>query len=317
MSVFNAARYISVILILNFDVTELQKSKRNCSSLFDCGGRRCCIVGFKPLVTVCSKNCVGKACRIDHDCGHLDSECCDNNVCTNDAKRCGCQYFRDPECYRNGKYCCKPRVKHRLRSCKDKCENHPCSSNYECAKGECCNINNMCSSHCGHLQACNADSDCNHAFNCCAYKRDTNGTLIKACMYSCDMKRCITNDDCKRLNQCCGNEKVCEDCKNSPYSWTKFIIIACVILVIIISAVGALTCYCRRKGRCVLFKPRFQDETIELHSDSDTGAPENSSPVQNSPLDQNFPPPPYSIVDQSFSTLHNLEFPPIYESQEN
>ena len=311
-----SARYIFVFLILNFDVIKLEATIRNCSSTFDCGGRRCCTVSFKPLATVCSKNCLGKACQIDYHCGHIYSECCYNNVCTNDTKHCGCEYFDDPECSKNGKYCCKPRLKyrHRFRTCKDKCENHPCSSDYECARGECCNIKNVCSSRCGHLQACNAHSDCTHGFKCCDYKRDANGKLMKACMYSCNQKRCLTNNDCAEANQCCGNDKLCEDCTNKVYSWTSFIIVASVISLAIIFAVIALVCYCRRKGRCVLFKPRFEEVRSEYELNPEE--PENFPPVQNDSIDQNRPPPPYSTMDQSFSDLHNLDFPPIYERQE-
>jgi hypothetical protein len=312
MSMFNAPRYISVFVILIFNVTKREATERNCSSFWDCGGRPCCRVSNKPLIKVCSNNCVGKACLHAYDCGGHDlySMCCRNNVCTNDIEMCSCKSVHDPICRRNGKYCCKERLTYRIRTCKKNCEHHPCTNNDECAKGECCNSNNMCSPDCSYLRECRTDSDCTHTLKCCDFKPSYKTESIKACKYTCS-KRCVTNDDC--TDQCCGSDKLCIDCNPSPYSWTTFIIIACTMMFIIICAALVLTCYCRRRGRCVLFKPRgsVDEETFQLRSES-----ENDSSVQNNPSDQNLPPPPYSTDDQPFPPSQNQEFPPIYMPQE-
>ena len=311
MSMFNALHYISVFLI--FNVIKHGAAQRNCSSSFaDCGSKRCCRVNNKPLIRVCSNDCLGKACVNVHHCGGDYSMCCKNNVCTNDINMCGCTFVNDPICRRDDKYCCQARIKYRMRTCKKYCEHHPCSKDYDCAEGECCNSNNVCSPDCGYLRECKTDSDCTHTLKCCDFKPSYKTESMKACMYTCS-KRCVTNDDC--TDQCCGSDKLCTDCNNSAYSRTTFIIIACAIFIIICAAL-VWSCYRRRRGRCVFFKPRVDEETFELRSESETEEIDDVSRVQNNPSDQNLPPPPYSIEDQAFPASQNQEFPPIYRPQE-
>ena len=315
MSALNATRYLLVLTLIG---TFIEATSQNCSSTFDCGGRYCCVVSVKPFLRACSNYCIGKACRHHNDCVDTYEMCCHNNVCTKDGKRCGCQYIDDPMCSQDNKYCCKIRGgRTEIKRCKQKCENHPCSSDYDCAKNECCNFNNVCSSHCP--QPCNIDSDCEHGLTCCHHKVNFKKETIKLCKHTCTTKtHCLRNTDCTLPNQCCGSNEFCEDCSNSSTSQmtaTKQIIIFCLVVCIIIFIAIALICYCRKKGRCVFLKPRLQEEPFELRNES---GEEDIFPLeQDNPSDHNIPPPPYSIVDRPFdSTQINREFPPIYRPQQ-
>ena len=297
-----------MFLILTFNVIKHEATQHNCSSFFDCGGRPCCRVSNTPLIKVCSEDCSGKVCLHDDHCQHRNIMCCHNNVCTNNTKKCGCQFSSGPICPRGTK-CCQAHLKHHIRKCKDRCENHPCSSDDDCANSECCNIRNECSPDCGYLRRCRSHSDCTHNFQCCDYKPSYKSGHLKACMISCSRyKQCATDEDC--TNQCCGSDQLCKNCEHSRHSLTTFITVTCVITFIIIWATVGLTCYCKRRGRCVVFKPRNeQEETLELRLEG------NSASGQYFPSDQNLPPPPYSITGEPFPTQQNQEFPPPYRPQ--
>ncbi|XP_028391510.1 low-density lipoprotein receptor-related protein 2-like [Dendronephthya gigantea] len=299
--------HIPVLIIFNIKMFILQAYEHKCYSLFDCDGRVCCAVSFNPLIKVCSNkssNCVGMACLKDRDCPGY-RECCDNKVCTNDVEICGCKYVRDHVCRDDDKVCCIPHLSlsKEKRLCKHKCEYHPCSADYECGKDECCN-RNICSSNCTRLRECGVESDCSNASKCCE-SNEMSGK--KACMPKCTYKQCVTDGDCAELSLCCGDEKLCKKCRNSSHSLTKFIIISCVLLFVIICSLLVLTVCCTRRGRCVLFKPRsHEEETFELHSET---VAENDAP------NENLPPPPYSILNQPFPASQNQEFPPLYRAQ--
>ena len=310
MPILTTQRYISVFVIFTFNVIKHEATQHSCSSFFDCGGRPCCRVSHTPLIKVCSDDCTGKVCLHDDHCHHPDIICCHNNVCTNNTKHCGCQFASDPICRRDNKYCCQAHFKYHIRKCKDRCENHPCSSDDDCANDECCNVRNVCSPDCNSLRRCRSHSECMHNFKCCDYKPNYKSEHLKACMISCGRsKHCATNEDC--TNQCCGSDQLCKDCEHSRHSMrTTSITVTCVIMCIIICTIVGLTCYCRRRGRCVVFKPRNeQEETLELPLDR------NSASGQYFPSDQNLPPPPYSIKGEPFPTQQNEEFPPPYRPE--
>lgn len=315
MSVFSitclVSQFIIIFVILVSNIIELEATQRNCSSPFDCPNQACCTVSFNPLIKICDDNCVGRACRADYHCYDY-RECCDGNtkVCTDDFERCGCT-DDDSICGRQGKVCCKARASNRVRVCREKCKFHPCSSDKDCAYGECCNIHDKCASKCS-LKKCKAVSDCSYPNDqkCCDYKLPFpyKSELIKVCLYKCPprIRYCSTDENCADLGQCCGSDQRCTNCSNG-YSWKKFLILGSVIMFLVICSVFVVTCYCRRKGQCILFKPRVQEDSVELQElNVDTVSGENVFPVQN------LPPPPYSMTEQPFPPSQNQEFPPAY-----
>ena len=300
--------HIPVLIIFTVKMFLLQAYERKCHSFFDCGGRPCCTVSFNPLIKVCRNktynNCVGMACLHDGNCAG-DRECCDNNVCTNDAEICGCKHVRDHVCKDDDRICCIPLLhSNQTRLCKRKCEYHPCSADYQCGKDECCD-RNTCSSNCTRLRECGVDSDCSSTLKCCEHSDKIK--RIKICLPECTNKHCITDGDCVGLSQCCGDDKLCTNCRNSANSLTNFVITSCVLLFVIICSVLILTVCCRRRGRCVFFKPRMEEERFDLSRETEA---ENDAPNEHRP------PPPYSILHQPFPASQNQEFPPLYKPRD-
>ena len=298
-------RYVYLLPFLTFSLKDAD-GVSNCSSHRDCSDNYfCCTKSFSPSRKICAQNCVHKLCRTKNDCGG-NTECCSyKELCTTWKTDCDCRL--NNVCKKMNVHCCQAADDESV--CKADCIDETCYEHGNCAPGECCSRSNRCTKD-QHicLEPCNTKTDCRNDIRpyCCGhrYKR-------RYCSNTCLNWECRSDSDCGEPQQCCV-DNICKnlECKDELSSWKIFIILASVVVFLIIGTAVTLFYYRKKTGRCVFLERRTPEETIELH--------ETNVPLRNGyEPTQNIPPPPYSTVEQPFSTLHNQDFPPIYTPQED
>lgn len=296
-------RCIYILTLLTLSIQTLN-ALRKCSFDKHCKSNEyCCVANMISRIKLCRLSCVGELCRSKKDCGS-ENECCSlSGRCTVNKKECDCRR-NNKKCHSEGLYCCEQKTYNEESTCRSNCIGETCFVDKDCAPGECCNENKTCTRDMNScLKTCNVNSDCvQNKFQpyCCGRR-----LYQRYCSNTCLQWLCSSDGDCGEAGSCCVNNYcINSGCINGLSSLKLVTILTCTIGFLVVSIVILIICYCK-KGQCILFRSRNNDDNNGLNS-PDTSSPEECHII---------PPPPYSVSDKPFPRSQNQEFPPLYEEQ--